>query len=521
LEEDIQVLNKALKECLSNVDENVISAIKNTISSFSKLILSEDPLLSFKSIHDLEIEQDKNSSIREFQLIVKKKFAGFIELLKSFLNSGSKQVQAHSVRALLDLSRQHITSCRANKKGDIGLLKEEMILNYILNQTIEQENKEIKSLIVQSLLHNLDLAIITCEYYVELLEGSSPEDDRNKLIDAILLFFSKIPENNLMPSSSFYNKNIQNDKKESSKKKVDNQDTEIENSTGLSIEELKKKLQILCLSFLKIKTLSYEQQELLLKQFPKSIVGNLENPLIFSDYLFFLFEKNPDIDIKILALSCIFILIARHTLDMKNYYPRLYSLLSLHLTPEIENSILSSKYKAKFFKLLESSLRTSKLPSQLVASYLKMLSRVALRADASDTLWICSFLYNLLKKNEICFDMIRESATKLKNYDDYNASEKNLLDTHAIANAMWELKSLRNHYSKEVRNLITFFEEIEKNDFLDLEDFTDIKVFNIIQGYLDKSSKIKAAMTVQDSEFENNLYDGTIFGAFLTRQEQS
>lgn len=198
---------------------------------------------------------------------------------------------------MLDLSRQHITSCRANKKGDIGLLKEEMILNYILNQTIEQENKEIKSLIVQSLLHNLDLAIITCEYYVELLEGSSPEDDRNKLIDAILLFFSKIPENNLMPSSSFYNKNIQNDKKESSKKKVDNQDTEIENSTGLSIEELKKskhllifsedlELQILCLSFLKIKTLSYEQQELLLKQFPKSIVGNLENPLIFSDYLF-------------------------------------------------------------------------------------------------------------------------------------------------------------------------------------------------------------------------------------------
>ena len=79
----------------SNVDENVISAIKNTISSFSKIILSEDPLLSFKSIHDLEIEQDKNSSIREFQLIVKKKFAGFIELLKSFLNSGSKQVQVY------------------------------------------------------------------------------------------------------------------------------------------------------------------------------------------------------------------------------------------------------------------------------------------------------------------------------------------------------------------------------------------------------------------------------------------
>jgi len=41
--------------------------------------------------------------------------------------------------------------------------------------------------------------------------------------------------------------------------------------------------------------------------------------------------------------------------------------------------------------------------------------------------------------------MIRESATKLKNYDDYNASEKNLLDTHAIANAMWELKSLRKY----------------------------------------------------------------------------
>jgi hypothetical protein len=40
-------------------------------------------------------------------------------------------------------------------------------------------------------------------------------------------------------------------------------------------------------------------------------------------------------------------------------------------------------------------------------------------------------------------EMIKESPSKLKNFDDYDSSQKDLLETGAISNALWELKSLK------------------------------------------------------------------------------
>ena len=58
--------------------------------------------------------------------------------------------------------------------------------------------------------------------------------------------------------------------------------------------------------------------------------------------------------------------------------------------------------------------------------------------------------------------MIKAENFKEKAQDTYLTSEPDVLKTNAADNALWEIKSLRNHYCKEVRDLVELFPNIEK-----------------------------------------------------------
>ena len=103
------------------------------------------------------------------------------------------------------------------------------------------------------------------------------------------------------------------------------------------------------------------------------ILPKCENPLFFSDFLIKAFDQAREdisnLPLSIHALSGLFVLITSHGLDYPDYYKYLYLLVS-HL-----KSIFQLEEKHKFLRLLELSLKSSKISSLIVASFMKRILR--------------------------------------------------------------------------------------------------------------------------------------------------
>ena len=107
----------------------------------------------------------------------------------------------------------------------------------------------------------------------------------------------------------------------------------------------------------------------------KIILDNLENPLIFSDFLINIYEKSKEKDfaMKVLSLSGLFILITKYKLDYQNYYNMLYQSLCLsHYDGKKLNFIFDAKYKNRIFKIFEISLKPSSVPILVILSFVKV-----------------------------------------------------------------------------------------------------------------------------------------------------
>jgi len=72
-------------------------------------------------------------------------------------------------------------------------------------------------------------------------------------------------------------------------------------------------------------------------------------------------------------------------------YPRLYAVLDRH--------VLHSKWRARFFRILELFLGSTHLPLTLLASFLKRLARLSLHAPPAAIVIVIPFDYNILKRN--------------------------------------------------------------------------------------------------------------------------
>jgi len=196
---------------------------------------------------------------------------------------------------------------------------------------------------------------------------------------------------------------------------------------------------------------------------------------------------------SLLALSGLFYLITEKNLDYPAFYTKLYSLL--------DDALLHSKHRSRFFRLLNTFMSSTHLPAALVASFIKRLSRLALHAPPGAIVVVVPWVYNVLKKHPTCTFMIHRvpaahySPATLKTLeeqgmdDPFDMTVADPNETGAIDSSLWELKSLDSHYHPNVATLAKIIQEQFTKHRYELEDFLDHTYDGLIGGELERELK--------------------------------
>jgi U3 small nucleolar RNA-associated protein 19 len=196
----------------------------------------------------------------------------------------------------------------------------------------------------------------------------------------------------------------------------------------------------------------------------------------------------------LLALSGIFHLITKKNIDYPDFYTKLYSLL--------DEDVLHSKHRSRFFRLLDSCMASTHLPASLVASFIKRFARLSLQAPPGAIVWIVPWVYNMLKSHPTCSFMLHRTYHPAHaiyaQHPDYEASgmddlfdptETDPMLTRAIDSSLWELETLSTHYHPNVATLAKIIgEQFTKREY-QLEDFLDHSYASLIDAELGKALK--------------------------------
>lgn len=210
---------------------------------------------------------------------------------------------------------------------------------------------------------------------------------------------------------------------------------------------------------------------------------------ILTDFLTDSFKAGGSL--SLLALSGIFHLMAERNLDYPDFYTKLYS--------PLDDDVLHSKHRSRFFRLLDQFMNSSHLPAAMVASFMKRLSRLSLHAPPGAVVWIVPWVYNMMKQHPACTFMLHRPYHPAhaiyhsnRNYeeegmsDPFDATEPDPMHTHAIDSSLWELYSLKDHWHPNVATLAKILgEQFTKRDY-QLEDFLDHTYASLLDAELGK-----------------------------------
>lgn len=235
-------------------------------------------------------------------------------------------------------------------------------------------------------------------------------------------------------------------------------------------------------------TLDKDQRKRILDAFTERIAPWFSRPETLMDFLTDSYNEGGPI--SLLALSGVYYLIKERNMDYPQFYHKLYSLL--------DDGILHSKHRAKFFRLLEIFLSSTHLPAALVASFIKRLSRLALHAPPGGIVMVVPWVYNMLKRHPQCTFMIHreirdeneKASLEASGMDDpFDMLEQDPMQTSALESSLWELHSLQHHYHPNVATLAKIIgEQFTKQEY-SLEDFLDHSYNGLIDAELGKELK--------------------------------
>jgi U3 small nucleolar RNA-associated protein 19 len=217
--------------------------------------------------------------------------------------------------------------------------------------------------------------------------------------------------------------------------------------------------------------------------------GHIE---LLTDFLTDSFDQGGST--ALLALNGIFHLMTDKNIDYPDFYTKLYSLL--------DEKVLHSKYRSRFFRLLETFMASSHLPATMIASFIKRLSRLALQAPPGSIVWIVPWVYNMIKQHPPCSFMLHRPyhpahviyASQPKYEDEgmddpFDMTQPDPLSTGAIDSSLWELETLRSHYHPNVATLAKIMgEQFTKRNYV-LDDFLDHSYASLIDAELGKEIK--------------------------------
>lgn len=241
-------------------------------------------------------------------------------------------------------------------------------------------------------------------------------------------------------------------------------------SSTKAAKKMKSKFSKAWISFLRL-PLPLDVYKEVLSELHQTVIPHLSNPLMLCDFL----TRSYDIGgvVSVMALSSLFILMTENGLEYPNFYEKLYALL--------EPSIFMAKYRARFFQLVDSCLKSPLLPAYLAASFCKRLSRLALFVPPSGALIIIALVHNLLRRHpSINFLVHREDVDKTANetsaeeengvvsanelydsnpgIDHFNNEQTDPIRTNAMRSSLWEIDTLRYHYCPPVSRFVLSLE---------------------------------------------------------------
>lgn len=167
----------------------------------------------------------------------------------------------------------------------------------------------------------------------------------------------------------------------------------------------------------------------------------------------------------LLAMNGLFVLMTTYNLDYPKFYERLYALL--------DGEVLHARYRARFFRLLDTFLRSPLLSASLVAAFIKRLARLALSAPPAGAILVVPFVYNLFKRHPGTMAMLHRLADDAEEDDPYDENEPVPGKSRAIESSAWELAAIKGHYLASVGTMAKIFSEQFTKPEFNLEDFLD------------------------------------------------
>lgn len=229
-----------------------------------------------------------------------------------------------------------------------------------------------------------------------------------------------------------------------------------------------------------------DQRKRLLDIMSRVIAPWFTKPELLMDFLTDCYNSGGSM--SLLALSGVFYLIQERNLDYPAFYHKLYSLL--------DADILHSKYRSRFFRLLDIFLASSHLPAALVASFIKRLARLSLNAPPSAIVTIIPWMYNLFKKHPTTTFMMhrvprtKEEKEKLATEgmdDPFDMDVQDPMETHAIDSCIWEIVQLQSHYHPNVATIAKIVSEQFTKQIYNMEDFLDHSYASLLEAEMGKN----------------------------------
>jgi U3 small nucleolar RNA-associated protein 19 len=218
--------------------------------------------------------------------------------------------------------------------------------------------------------------------------------------------------------------------------------------------------------------ISKDQRKAILTVFARQIAPWFRQPEMLMDFLTDSYDLGGGT--SLLALSGLYYLISEKNLDYPAFYTKLYSLL--------DEGLLHSKHRSRFFRLLDTFMSSTHLPAAMVASFIKRLSRLALNAPPAGIVAVVPWIYNMFRRHPACtFMMHREIRDERQKKileqegmdDPFDMEEQDPMFTNAIESSLWEIESLQSHYHPNVATLAGIISEQFTKRSYNLEDFLD------------------------------------------------
>jgi U3 small nucleolar RNA-associated protein 19 len=234
--------------------------------------------------------------------------------------------------------------------------------------------------------------------------------------------------------------------------------------------------------------LTKDQRKAILTSFSHQIAPWFQQPEVLADFLTDSYDVGGAT--SLLALSGLYYLISEKNLDYPSFYLKLYSLL--------DEGLLHSKHRSRFFRLLDTFMSSTHLPAALVASFIKRLCRLALHGPPAGIVVVVPWVYNMFKRHPSCTFMmhheIRDPATKAaleeQGMDDpFDMSQSDPMLSNAIDSSVWELEALQAHYHPNVATLAKIISEQFTKRSYNLEDFLDHSYTALLDVELNRDLK--------------------------------